>query len=903
MQQETNKIDRIVPWHTLAVAEVFSRLESNESGLSSTEAALRLERFGANELREERAPSWVKIFLRQFQGPIIWILIGAAIIAALLGDWLDSSAVMAIMLLNAILGSLQEHSAEKAIVALRALATPTARVLRDGAVVQLPARVLVPGDVIQLEAGDLVPADACVLNAASVRVVESALTGESEPVSKVSAVVPSEKAPLAERTNMLFMGTLVATGMARAVVTSTGMTTEVGSIASLLQTEPQQTKTPLQEKMESFGRVLIRTALGIVILLFLVGIIRGLPINELFLTVVSLAVAAVPEGLPAVTTIALGLGVRRMARQGALIRKLHAVETLGSTNVICTDKTGTLTVGQMTTRRLFVDGATFELSGEGYSPLGEMKQIGSATVPRQSIQLLADTLLGCSSATISNRDGGQWSAIGDPTEAALVVAAMKMGVDQQAFEAANPRVIDFPFDSDRKRKTVIRRNQKGLRAYTNGAPETLLACCTAYVRDGSPVAMAQEAKRYLQEINLELASLGFRVISSAYRDFAAHCPPQDIQDAEQKLTFVGFNALYDPPRSDVHEAVKQCMNAGIRVIMITGDQPRTALSIANTLNIASKTSEVLTGLELDEMNDDALFEKVASVAIYARVTAAHKLRIVRAWQAHGAIVAMTGDGVNDAPALHGADIGVAMGRGGTEVAKQASVMVITDDNFSTIVAAVEQGRGVFANIRKSTQYLLAGNFGELLFMGACISGGVPIPLKPIHLLWINLVTDGLPALCLAADPLSPDVMSKKLDARHELVDKNFLIGVLLAGGTTALITLLVYLWALGADPATSQTYAFSMLVFCELTRSLGARSEHEPLWSLGLFSNIRLLLVVAATCIIQIWSHHSQALATVFQTEVLNLYECLILLVLGLIPLAVLEVVKVLRRRSIHHDD
>lgn len=889
-------VGKVIPWHTLSIEEVLNKLNSTKLGITTKEATSRIRQFGYNELSEERPPRWIVIFLRQFRGTIIWVLIAASIISAILGEWIDSGAVLSILFLNAFLGSLQEHAAEKGIAALRALATPTARVLRDGVVAQIPVREIVPGDIVELEAGDLIPADLRLVEVASVQVVESALTGESEAVSKQLDANSSKGAALADRQCMLFMGTLVATGIARGVVTATGMNTEVGAIARLLNAQHVQLSTPLQEKMERFGYILIRVALGIVALLFLIGIFRGLPIKELFLTVVSLAIAAVPEGLPAVVTIALGLGVRRMARRGALIRKLYAVETLGSTDVICTDKTGTLTLGHMTARRLFVDGATLELSGEGYNPTGELKQLGAVAPRVESMRLYAEALLGCSSASVVKNEEGQWSAIGDPTEAALVVAAAKAGVDRREFEAANSRVSEFPFDGDRKRRTVIRKSPSGLRAYTNGAPETLLPYCNMYLRDGIPVAMPEEVRHGLEEKNRELASLGFRIIGSASRNIEGDSLPATNDEAECQLTFIGFSALHDPPRLEAQEAIKRCKDAGIRVVMITGDQPRTALSIANTLGITSQASDVLSGPELEQMDDDALFKKVESVAIYARVTATHKLRIVKAWQAHGATVAMTGDGVNDAPALHGADIGIAMGRSGTEVAKQVSAMIITDDNFSTIVVAVEQGRGVFTNIRKTVQYLLAGNFGELLFMMTCIAGGLAIPLRPIHLLWINLVTDGLPALCLAADPISRSVMSRKPSARNKLVDREFILGVLIAGGMTALVTLLVYVWALNANPAFAQTYAFTTLVFCELARSFGARSEREPIWSFSPLSNLRLLIVVVATFAIQIWSHHSAVLATVFQTKMLNLNECLILIAIGLVPLAVLELTKLIRR-------
>jgi len=875
-------------WHHLELAVVLSRLNTSVTGLTTSDAATRLKTVGRNEFTSEEPPSFLQTLILQFSGILIWILIVAAIVAAVMGEWIDCLAILTIVFLNSVLGAYQEHSAERSILALKNMTVPSARVRREGASARLPGPEVVPGDILELEAGDLVPADARLIEAFSLKCVESALTGESEPVEKVVSLLP-EEVPLAERVNILHMGTVVAAGSAVAVVTGTGHSTEVGQIAELLDKTEKQI-SPLQLTLEVLGRQLAYAAGAIVILLFFIGFIRGLPLGVLFLTSISLAVAAVPEGLPAVLTIAMGLGVRRMAQRGALIRKLPAVETLGSTNVICTDKTGTLTVGQMTARALYVDDQTYTITGDGYSPRGEVLEAKDAAAIRLFGQLLGT----CNTAAIVE-EKGEWKAIGDPTEAALLVASKKIGVVEKLTV-----IHDFPFDSDRKRRSVICQKGSERVSYTNGAPDVLLPLCASYLRsDGQVNDLNTSSLQELNSANAALAAKGFRVIASAYRTLSPDVN-LTIKEVEQELTFVGFTAIFDPPRAEAKVAVETCHAAGINVVMITGDQPTTALAIARELGIADGDTQAVTGSDLDTWNDSDLRQKVANAKVYARVTAAHKLRIVNAWQANSSTVAMTGDGVNDAPALKGADVGIAMGRGGTEVAKQASAMIITDDNFATIVAAIEEGRGVYANIRKSIQYLLAGNIGELIFITACLVFGLPMPLLPIHLLWINLVTDGLPALCLASDPISSEVMRNKPRPRKQrLVDRKFVVSVILPGALTAACAMVGFLYGylLLGDSEAGTTYAFAALVFAELLRSFGARSETEPLRRLGLLSNLRLLAVVLVGIGIQLASHHVPFLSSLFRTQSVHLIECLGLLVLGSIPLIVTELLKERRHR------
>ncbi|MBS1212721.1 MAG: Calcium-transporting ATPase (modular protein) [Proteobacteria bacterium] len=751
-------------WHLRSAEEVLAGLGSAATGLSAQEAGQRLAADGPNELKEGKRTNPLQIILGQFKSLIIWILIAAGIISSALGEVVDAIAILAIVVLNAAIGFYLEFKAEKSIAALKRMAAPQAKVRRDGQVSSIPASGIVAGDILTLEAGDLVPADARLLEAAALKCIESALTGESETVTKQPETLEQGDIPLGDRENMVFMGTSVAAGTGRAVVVATGMKTELGRIAGLIEEASAEEKTPLQQKLNSFGRILVWAALSIVVLLFGLGLLRGTKPFELFMTSVSLAVAAVPEGLPAIVTVALAFGVLRMSRRRALVRKLAAVETLGSTSIICTDKTGTLTIGEMTVRALYVAGKNYSVTGEGYGPDGDIRfEDRKAEEPHLGpLRELATILLGCNNAHLLIGKDGTWKTVGDPTEGALLAAGAKAGGDRKRIEEELPKQHEFPFDSDRKRSSVIRRMPDGkLRAFINGAPDPLLDRCThIYTGEGVRPLTAQDRELILEQ-NSVMARQALRVLGSAWRDLN-NTPPDDMTAdmVELDLVFVGLTGMYDPPRPEAKAAIAKCHAAGIRVVMITGDQPDTAMAVAREIGLASTDEEAIAGIELDKLSDDALRTRAAKIAVYARVTAEHKLRIIRALKANQAIVAMTGDGVNDAPAITGADIGIAMGRAGTEVTKQAADMIITDDNFATIVAAVEEGRGIYDNIRKTLQYLLAGNTGELLLMTVCVIIGLPTPLLPIHLLWINLVTDGLPALCLATDPIDPDVMKR-----------------------------------------------------------------------------------------------------------------------------------------------
>jgi Ca2+-transporting ATPase len=905
------RVDHATPWHALEAAEVLETLGSGPEGLSAVDAAVRLDACGPNRLADPSGLNPARLFLAQFKSLMVWILVAAAVVSWVMGEALDCLAILAIVLLNAVIGFCQELSAAKSMAALRSMAVPQAKVLRGGRASCVDAAQVVPGDVLVLEAGDLVAADARLLRAASLSCVEAALTGESGAVSKDAGFCGTGATPLADRGNMVFMGTTVATGSARAVVTGTGMGSELGRIAGLMATGEKD--TPLQRKLDAFGRLLIWATLAIVAALFFLGRMRGVDPMELFLGAVSLAVAAVPEGLPSVVTVALALGVSRMARRRALVRSLPAVETLGATTVICTDKTGTLTAGEMTVRALHVCGLDFEVTGEGYAPQGQILLDGGLPdAPRRAaLQALAEVLRGCNNAHLA-RQGEGWAVVGDPTEGALLTAAAKIGPGPGG--GAGPLLLEIPFDSDRKLCTMVRGLPDGTaRAFVNGAPDVLLGRCTHILAPEGVRPLTAGDRRRIEGRNADMAGQALRVLGSARRDLpgppadrqggspGTPCPPRPAPaaDIEHGLTFVGLSGMHDPPRREAGEAVARCRGAGIRVVMITGDHPHTAAAIARELGIAAG-GETVSGAELDAMSDAELARRVAGFDVYARVTAEHKLRVVRAWRENGAVVAMTGDGVNDAPAVKGADIGISMGRSGTEVTRQASDMIITDDNFATIVAAVEEGRGIFDNIRKTLQYLLAGNSGELLLMTACIVMGLPVPLLPIHLLWINLVTDGLPALCLATDPIDPEVMRRRPRPRGEAItDGGFFGTMLLTGVLTAAAAFAAYLTALQAvDVDTARSWAFSVLVFAELLRSFGARSAMRPVWRMAPTGNAHLALVVFLTLCLQVFSHHNEAMGRFLKTVQIGWVDGALLFALGAVPLLALELLKCRRQPS-----
>jgi Ca2+-transporting ATPase len=892
-------------WHAIPLTEAVRLLDSDlRSGLLGAEASARLESFGANEIRRAARPSPWQLFARQFASVVIWILIAAAVVSAILGERLDAAAILTIVVLNAVVGFFQEYRAEQSVAALSRLTAPNARVIRDGAIRVIPGAAVVPGDVVVLEAGDLVAGDGRLIEASALAADEASLTGESEPVAK-SAGQCAPEVLMADRTNMVFMGTSVVRGTGRALVVATGMETEFGRIAQLLEGAASD-ETPLQKRLDKVARQLLWACLGVVLVVFALGIVRGEPAFEMFLSAVSLAVAAIPEGLPAVVTVALALGVSRMAARSALVRRLHSVETLGCAQVICTDKTGTLTAGQMTARRLVTSAEILTVTGEGYRREGGIFTDGDErTVSNDPLlrQLLV-AAAACNDAHIEPKGEG-FSIIGDPTEGALLVLAAKGGLALGGIDDRMPRLQNIPFSSERKRMAVIRRLPEGNRAFVKGAPETILQLSTQVSTTQGVRELTDSIRASISEAAALMAGEALRVIACAERGIDAQDAagiPLDPDQVESQLTFLGLIGMQDPPRAEALPAVRKCRRAGIRTVMITGDHPDTARAIARQLEILGPADEVVSGSELERMSDSELAERVPAISVYARVTAEHKLRIIRAWKSREVTVAMTGDGVNDAPALKDAAIGVAMGTTGTEVAKEAADVIVADDNFASIVAAVEEGRGIYDNIAKTLTYLMGGNAGELLtvFVGTLL--GWPLPLLPTQLLWINLVTDGLPALALATDPIDVDVLSRPpRDPKAHIIDMEFILMTMFTGLLTAAVALTAFGYEFHAGQGVRQarSAAFFVLVTEELLRSFNARSTVRTIWQVGILSNARLFAIVVVSFGLQLIISQTPLLEAVFETEPVSAARCLSWVALGIIPLAILQTVKAARQRRL----
>jgi Ca2+-transporting ATPase len=904
-------------WHTLSLDALARELQAAlDSGLTDLESRRRFELHGPNELPETPPPSPLTLFLRQFSNLVIWVLIVAAVVSGFLQEWIDAAAILAIVLLNALLGFVQEFKAEQSLAALKRLSAPFAHVVRDGALRSIPARELVPGDLIHVEAGDHVPADARLIYAAGLRVQEALLTGESAPVDKSAAALAGGPLPIPDRVNMLFHGTAVTAGKGRALVVATGGGTELGRLAGMIRQAGRE-DTPLQRRLDRFGLALLYLSLGIVTVVFVLGVLRGEPLIGMFLTAVSLAVAAIPEGLPAIVTITLALGVTRMVKRHALIRRLPAVETLGSTTVICTDKTGTLTKNEMTVTRLYIYGENFEVTGEGYAPVGEVKVEAKAEaeeetgkefrVPTQpqpesqpALRELLTAAVLCNDAELIQEESA-WRVIGDPTEGALLVAAAKLHLNKEHLDATCPVLGEVPFDAGRKMMTVVRRTATGPTAFVKGAPDVLLGRCThCRTADGRDEPLTDPASARILAANRAFAQGALRVIGIARRRLSGEPALYRAGDLEQGLTFLGLAAMNDPLRPEALAAVKACREAGIRVVMITGDHRDTAEAIARELDLLDGGVRAISGTELDALTDDELAGRVEEVAVYARVSAEHKLRIVRAWKARGAIVAMTGDGVNDAPAVKEADIGVAMGLAGTDVTKEASDMVVTDDNFASIAAAVEEGRAVYDNIRKAIQYLLSCNVSEVLLMLFAALLALPLPLLPVQILWINLITDGLPALALAVDPKSPDLMRRPPRPPHEhfLTPRRgrLIFGQGLLMAATALLVFMISLDRLAHDLADARTLTFTVMVLVQLLHAFSCRSDRRSLFSLGLWTNKPLLAAASASAALQgaillaPWAHD------VFKVAPLTAEQWLLAAGFGLLPLVLIEGWKAVKR-------
>ena len=906
-------------WHALEATDVIRTLETSPSrGLTSTEAAARQEQVGHNELQEAPRPSLFRKVYEQFNNFLIVILIAAAVIAAILGDYVEAVAILAIVVLNAALGIIQEGKAEEALAALQQLAAPEAHVIRDGHRITIPARDLVPGDIVFLDAGNYVPADLRLIETHNLRVEEAALTGESVSVTKDARLVLTQDQTLGDLRNTAFSGTMVSYGRGKGVVVSTGMRTQIGMIAEMLQAVHEE-PTPLQMKLDQLGKTLGWAALAVCGLVFIVGWMQDLPPAEIFLVAVSLAVAAVPEGLPAVVTITLALGMNKMIDRHALIRKLSSVETLGSTTVICSDKTGTLTQNQMTVTRLWVDGVTFHITGSGYQPDGEFK-VGGRVVdlgeyPASTTALWVAALDNDAEieSGLDDKGNGRIRVVGDPTEAALIIAAAKAGARRESLDRAYPRIGEIPFDSARKRMTTLHKIKlpkpddaspfydTKLRewevAAVKGAPDVILDLCTRYQRmDDTHIELTAERKAQILDTTASMARKALRVLAVAYR--VEHEVPHDPtpEDVEYDFIFVGLLGMIDPPRLEAQPAIETARKAGIRTVMITGDYPDTAQAIAQEIDLLKDDHKILTGTELETMKVEALVDEVRQTDVYARVSPEHKVKIVNALKSNGEVVAMTGDGVNDAPALKRSDIGIAMGITGTDVAKETADMVLTDDNFASIVEAIEQGRIIYANIRKFVFYLLSCNLAEITVILLAILAGWPSPLTAIQLLWLNLITDGAPALALGVEEGDPDTMDRPPRPPEEpVVNRSMSLRIAIQTGAIAGVTLSAYaigLWLYPDEFIRAGTMAFVTISFSELLRAFTARSERYPIYSIGLFSSRWMILAVSSSLLLLLATVYVPFLQPIFDTVALGLTEWAIITPLILIPALVAEITK-----------
>ncbi|MBK7452134.1 MAG: cation-translocating P-type ATPase [Anaerolineales bacterium] len=957
-------------WHALEMEQVLNDLKVHDEGLTTVEAEKRLEHYGPNELQEASRPGFLVMLWDQLNNFVVILLIVASVISALLGDYVEAIAIMSIVVLNAVLGIVQEQRAEQALAALKKLAAPEAQVVRDGSRKSVPAYNLVPGDIVFLEAGNFIPADLRLLEAVNLRVEEASLTGESLPVQKNAATVLDKNVPLGDRKNTAFMGTVVSYGRGRGVVTSTGMNTQLGLIATMLQSVETE-ETPLQRRLDQLGKSLSIGSLILVFVVFIVALfnyteVSGFfsdpaayfktfaeQITEVFIIAISLAIAAVPEGLPAVVTISLALGMREMIQRHALIRKLSSVETLGSATIICSDKTGTLTQNEMTVTRIWADGQFVSVSGTGYTPKGDFQVNGKPVEVKQYPAILSTLWLGVLNNDAEIESTGEtdsqqtYRIVGDPTEGALLIAAAKAGAIHVDIDEAYPRENEVPFDSERKRMITIhdvtnpnpedpspfydKKHKDWDVIAMKGAPDIVLTLCSKYQgMDDKPREMTEEMRKSILAANDVMTKEALRVLGFAYR--ADKNIPDNIEevkteDLEKDLVFVGLMGMIDPPRTEVKPALERARHAGIRTVMITGDYPNTARAIAESIGLLRPGKGVMTGAELDKIDDVQLKAIIEDTDVFARVSPEHKMRIVDALQANDEVVAMTGDGVNDAPAIKRADIGVAMGITGTDVAKGTADMVLTDDNYASIVSAVEQGRIIYSNIRKFVFFLLSSNVAEIMIIFLATLAGLPAPLTAIQLLWLNLITDGAPALALAMEKGDPDIMDQKPRAKAEpIINRSMGVGIFVQtfAQTGAVLTafMMGLVWHLeagasipdganllsfvlnhdwrGVDVQTAETMAFVTLSMAELFRAYTVRSERASIFKIGLFSNkymqyavgisITLLLLVCALPFLQ----------PIFNTHFLSGWEWGLVVGLALMPAIAEEITKFFIRRNNH---
>jgi Ca2+-transporting ATPase len=916
-------------WYNLDVAGVVSSLGSHVEGLTPDEAEKRLAQYGPNELREEKKKISVwSLVAEQFKSTLIIILMAAVVIsvglgivsyepgAGLPGEITDAIVIFAIVVACVALGVIEEYRSEKAMEALKKMAALTATVIRKGADVEIPAMDVVPGDIVVLSTGDRIPADLRLIEAFNLRTDEASLTGESTPVEKTTLVIESAEVAIGDRKNMAYSGTTVTYGRGKGIAIATGMQTEFGKIAAMLQ-EVEEEKTPLEKNLDKVGKWLGYACLGVVAVvvgLVLVrtlissGAITGDVILQMFIWGVSLAVAAVPEALAAVVVISLSLGVRRMVKRHALIRRLSAVETLGCTTVICSDKTGTLTQDQMTVRQIYTGGRLINVSGVGYEPKGQFQLDGKAMDISQdmAVQTLMKINTLCNDTRLVSVDG-VWDIKGDPTEGALVVVSAKAGLLQEEANDKFPRIDEIPFSSERKRMTTIHNTPEGKIAYSKGAPELILDSCSYILTDSKENPLTEKDKIEVLDTARQMAGEALRVLGMAYKPLPEI--PTCKEDSEAGMVFVGLAGMIDPPREEVKEAIRLCDKAGIKSVMITGDHKLTAMAVAKELGLLKK-GIVLTGAELDQLTDQEFEKNVEDVEVYARVSPAHKLRVIEAFDKRGEIVAMTGDGVNDAPALKKADIGVAMGITGTDVSKEAAAMVLTDDNFASIVAAVEEGRGIFQNIKKYLIYLLSCNVGEVLIMFVAGLMGMALPLLAIHLLWVNLTTDGLPAIALSVDPSDPDIMERPpRDPKSSIFSKNMLITIAAIGVAMAATMIPMFIWKLTSEGGSwfdhnnplipeAQTMVLCTMVLFELFTSLACRSEIHSFFKLGPLSNKWLIYANLSSLALLMGVLYIPALTGPFHVVHMGPEDWIWIVPISLSGFVIVEIVKFIYRKT-----
>ncbi len=888
-------------WYQQSPEEVAQSLDTSlTTGLSSGSAQSKLETFGPNELKEQEGKSFLQKLIAQFSDFLILILIAAALISVFVGEAKDAIVIMSIVIINALLGLYQEGKAEKALEALKKMASPTAKVLRDGNPQEISSSQLVPGDLVILETGDIIPADLRLVESSNLKVEEASLTGESVPVEKRAQETYSEEVSLGDRHNMAYMSTIITYGRGRGIVVETAEGTEIGKIAAMIQTFEEE-PTPLQRKLNQLGKVLGMTTIAVCVAVFGIGLLQGREILEMFMISISLAVAAIPEGLPAIVTIVLAIGMNKMVERNAIVKKLLAVETLGATSVICTDKTGTLTQNEMTVVKVLADNKLIEVEGTGYEPVGDFKLEGSTITTKESsgLKLLLTIAALANDAKLDN-SSGMYRIIGDPTEGALITLAGKAGIDSAELNHMYKRIEEIPFDSERKMMTTFHDmpNDEGVSSFTKGAPDIIIDRCNRIILDGKVSEFTPELKSEVLRVNSELSRAALRVLAFAFKEYPSLPTDPSPDENESDMIFVGLTGMIDPPRPEARDAIALCKKAGVNAIMITGDYKETAFAIAKDLGMADTEDQAIMGEKIDGMSDEELQEVVKNTKVFARVSPEHKVRIVSALRANGDIAAMTGDGVNDALAIKKADIGVSMGITGTDVAKNTADMILTDDNFASIVAAVEEGRIIFSNIKKFVYFLLSCNIGEILLVFTSILMNLPVPLLPIQLLWLNLVTDSFPALALGVEKGEPDIMNQPPRNPDEaILDRRMLVGVTFQAIAVAAASLSAYLLALRMygleNIEEARTITFATLIVAELLRAYSSRSQKFTLVKIGIFSNKSMVYATLGAFLLLLAVIYIPFMNGIFYTFPLSFVDWEIVLSFAFIPLVVGELTKV----------